>query len=66
MVETLVGIISAVGFPVVACIALFWYLVQQNAAHKEETEKLRFTLAENTRVLLELTNLIKALNNGNK
>lgn len=40
---------------------LFWYMVKQSQAHQEETEHLKDTIAENTKVLAELTTLIKVL-----
>lgn len=43
------------------CGALFWYMVKQRQTHKEETEHLKDTIAENTKVLAELTTLIKVL-----
>lgn len=55
--NTIIQIISSLGFPIVMCGALFWYMVK----HQEETEHLKDTIAENTKVLAELTTLIKVL-----
>lgn len=60
-VQTVTQLISSVGFPVVMCGALFWYMVKQRQAHQQETEHLKDTIAENTKVLAELTTLIKVL-----
>lgn len=52
-------IISNVGFPIGMCLLVFYYMTKQDASHTEETEHLRGTLEENTKVLSELTTLIK-------
>lgn len=59
--QTVTQLISSVGFPVVMCGALFWYMVKQRQAHQEEMEHLKDTISENTKVLTELTTLIKVL-----
>lgn len=60
-VNNVIQIISTLGFPIVMCGALFWYMVKQRQGHQEETEHLKDTIAENTKVLAELTTLIKVL-----
>ena len=60
-VNNVIQIISTLGFPIVMCGALFWYMVKQWQGHQEETEHLKDTIAENTKVLAELTTLIKVL-----
>ena len=59
--NTVIQIISSLGFPIVMCGALFWYMVRQRQAHQEETGHLKDTIAENTKVLAGLTTLIKVL-----
>lgn len=59
--NTIIQIISSFDFPIVMCGALFWYMVKQRQAHQAETEHLKDTISENTRVLAELTTLIKVL-----
>lgn len=59
--NNIIQIVSSLGFPIVMCAALFWYMVKQRDAHREETEHLKDTLNENTKVLAELTTLIKVL-----
>lgn len=61
--NTIIQIVSSLGFPIVMCAALFWYMVKQREAHKEETDHLKDTINENTKVLAELTTLIKVLTN---
>lgn len=60
--NTLIQLVSSLGFPIVMCGALFWYMIQQQKTHKEELEHLKDTINENTKVLTELTTLIKDLN----
>lgn len=60
--NTIIQIVSSLGFPIVMCGALFWYMVKQRQAHQQETEHLKDTISENTKVLVELTTLIKVLN----
>lgn len=45
MVTQLVG---SLGFPIVCCGALFWYLVKEKDAHKDEIEELRKSVEANT------------------
>lgn len=64
--NTIIQIISSLGFPIVMCGALFWYMVKQREEHKEETDHLKDTINENTKVLAELTTLIKVLTDENE
>lgn len=58
--------ISNVGFPIAMCLIVFYYMTKHDEQHKEETDKLRTTLEDNTKILSELSTLIKTLINGNK
>lgn len=60
-VNDIVSLVSNVGFPVVVCIALFFYMEKQNVHHQQETDKLSETVQSNTKVLTELRTLIKTL-----
>lgn len=51
MVTQLVG---SLGFPIVCCGALFWYMVQEKDAHKEEMEELRKSVEANTAAIHSL------------
>lgn len=57
----LISLISNVGFPVVVCVALFYYMEKQNERHENETDKLNETVQSNTKVLTELCTLIRTL-----
>lgn len=57
-------VISNVGFPIAMCLLVFYYMAKHDEQHKEETDNLRTTLEDNTKVLSELSTLIKTLTNG--
>ena len=44
--DSIVSIISSVGFPIAACIGLFWYMTKQQENHQEETAKLTEAINE--------------------
>lgn len=52
-------LIQNVGFPIVMCAALFWYVTKQKTEHKEETDKMTEAINNNTAVLTELVTLMK-------
>lgn len=39
--QDIVTAISTLGFPICMCAALFWYMVQQNKLHAEESASMR-------------------------
>lgn len=51
MVTQLIG---SLGFPIVCCVALFWYLVKEKDAHKEEMAELRKSVEANTTAINSL------------
>lgn len=59
--ELIMNAITTLGFPIVVCADLFWYINKQNENHKEEINALRSTITENTNILHELKELIKAI-----
>lgn len=52
--ETVVNLISTVGFPIVCCIALFWKMGKQDENHRQEIDSLRQSLDNNTNVITKL------------
>lgn len=50
----IIQIISTLGFPIVMCGALFWYMIQQREAHTEEIDKMSEALNNNTLVIQKL------------
>lgn len=61
MVTQLVG---SLGFPIVCCGALFWYLVKEKDAHKDEMEELRKSIEANTTAINSLCQHLGGANNG--
>lgn len=57
-------LIGSLGFPIVACGALFWMLNKQTEMHKQETDTLKEAINELRVAIMQLTNLIS--NNTNK
>lgn len=60
-IDSVIQLVSNVGFPIAVCIALFFYMEKQNERHQQETDKLNETVQSNTKVLTELCTLIKTL-----
>lgn len=53
-VNMVTQIIGTLGFPIVCCGVLFWYLVKEKDAHKEEIEELRKSIEANTTAINSL------------
>lgn len=53
--------IGSLGFPIVACCALFYYLNKEQESHKEEMGAVTEALNRNTDALLELKTIITML-----
>lgn len=51
MVTQLIG---SLGFPIVSCGALFWYLIKEKEAHKEEMKEIRKSVDANTTAIHSL------------
>lgn len=58
--QTLVNVISTVGFPIACCLIMFWFAYTMMQTHKEETEKLTEALNNNTLALTEIKAYISA------
>lgn len=54
-VNTLIQLIGSLGFPIVACGALFWRTVKSDEQHVEEMNKMSEALNNNTSALVKLT-----------
>lgn len=53
-VGTVTQLVGSLGFPIVCCGALFWYLVKEKEAHREEMEELRKSVEANTTAINSL------------
>lgn len=47
-------LISSVGFPIAACVALFWQMNRESTQHKEEMDALKESLTKNTLAITKL------------
>lgn len=54
-VNSLIQLVGSLGFPIVACGALFWRVVKSDEQHKEEMNKMSEALNNNTSALVKLT-----------
>lgn len=53
-ITTITTLIGSLGFPIVCCIALFWYMTKNQEAHKEEMDKMSEAINNNTSVMNQL------------
>ena len=53
-------LVGSIGFPIVACVALFSQMNKQTAQHKEEMDKISEALNNNTQALIKLAAKIDA------
>ena len=57
-VNNLVQLIGSLGFPIVACGALFWRMIKSDEQHIEEMNKMSEAINNNTEALIKLTQKI--------
>lgn len=62
-VQVIGQLIASLGFPIVACGAMFWMVNKQEERHGEEIGSLRKTIEDNTNVLASLKELIQIIVN---
>ena len=58
-VNVLIQAISTVGFPIVMCAIMFWFLNKEQENHKAEMLSLKEVISENNSVLVGLKQLIE-------
>ena len=57
-VNVLIQLISSLGFPIVACGALFWRMVKSDEQHVEEMNKMSEALNNNTLVMEQIKEVL--------
>lgn len=62
-VQVIGQLVASLGFPIVACGALFWMVNKNEERHAEEMDGLRKTIEDNTNVLTSLKELIQLIVN---
>lgn len=64
--NSITSAIGSLGFPIVACVILFWYLNKERESHATEIDKLRESLDKNTEILEKLKDIIQYLDRRGK
>lgn len=62
-VQIIGQLIASLGFPIVACCAMFWMVNKNEERHKEELNDMRKTIEDNTSVLSGIKELLQVLIN---
>lgn len=62
-VQVIVQVVQSVGFPIVCCGALFWYMIKQRDAHKDEMDKMTTAINNNTQVLTQIITMLGGKDN---
>lgn len=65
-INALTSLIGSLGFPIAACIALFWYLNKERDSHDTEIKQVTEALNRNTNVLTELKTFLEVITRGYK
>ena len=60
-IQVIGQLVASLGFPIVACGAMFWFINKQDTRHNDEMGELRKSLENNTSVLTSLKDLIQVL-----
>lgn len=60
-IQTIANFISTIGFPIVACGAMFYMVRENDKNHRIEVDSLRTALEENTAVLNRLETILNML-----
>lgn len=68
-VQTVLSIISTVGFPIATCLILMWYIFKASETHKSEVKNLTTTYEKQVTELIakhqqEIKEMTTALNNN--
>lgn len=58
--EDLGSLITSVGFPIVMCLLLFYYMREQNADHKAESNEMKEAINNLTLMIQRLTDKLDA------
>lgn len=57
--NTIVTLVGTLGFPIVMCGALFWYMIKQNEQHSIESSEMRDAVNELKLAIVELTDRLR-------
>ena len=59
--DAIIQAVSTLGFPIVMCAALLYYLNQERISHKDEMTSLRDALDRNTTIMTELKEMLSVI-----
>lgn len=62
-VQVIGQLVASLGFPIVACGAMFWMMNKNEERHMDEIGDLRKTIEDNTSILASLKELIQIIVN---
>lgn len=57
-INVIAQLVTTIGFPIVSCGALFWFINKQQESHREEMKSLEKSLNENTTILMQLKEIM--------
>lgn len=60
-IATITSLIGSLGFPIAACIALFYYLNKEREVHEKEIDELKNCINENNTILAALKTLLESI-----
>ena len=58
-VNTVIQLVSNVGFPIACTVAMFILLYKEREAHSEESKKFVEAIDNNTRIMEEVKNIVQ-------
>lgn len=58
-VNSIISLVGTLGFPIVMCGALFWYMIKQNEQHSIESREMRDAINELKLAIVEMTDRLK-------
>ena len=58
-ISTLTQLIGSYGFPIVACGALFWYIVKEQRENRKVQDELKAAIQNNTEVMNKLCEAVR-------
>ncbi len=59
--NAIIQAVSTLGFPIVMCAALLYYLNLERESHKEEMNSMRDALDRNTTIMTELKEMLSVI-----
>lgn len=57
--NAIISLVGTLGFPIVMCGALFWYMIKQNDQHSTESHEMRDAINELKIAIVELTDRLR-------